>query len=128
MPGGPGIARTSVINNAEHKTTCTISYADSRMSSLVELNSPAEYRTWLLTKVKYMAQQGTPYMVQCSMIIMPHFLIGMEDRLRSLCEDLLGPVHRSSQRGKFWQSTIMVTALGNNGCLPNQAFFFVFRR
>ena len=32
----------------------------------------------------------------------------MEERLRSLCEDLLGPVHRSSQRRKQWQPTIMV--------------------
>ena len=55
---GPGANRSSVINSADSKITCSISYADVKMSSLVELNSPAEYRTWLLTKVKYMAQQG----------------------------------------------------------------------
>lgn len=56
--GGVGTNRTSVINNADLKITCSISYADVKMSALAELNSPAEYRTWLLTKVKYMAQQG----------------------------------------------------------------------
>lgn len=86
---GSGPSRSSVINNADSKIICSISYADLKMSALAELNSPAEYRTWLMTKVKYMAQQG------------------MEDRLRSLCEDLLGPVHRSSQRGKNWQPTIL---------------------
>ena len=55
---GPGANRSSVINSADSKITCSISYADVKMSALVELNSPAEYRTWLLTKVKYMAQQG----------------------------------------------------------------------
>lgn len=50
--------RKGVINNADLKITCSISYADARMSALAELNSPGEYRTWLMTKIKYMAQQG----------------------------------------------------------------------
>jgi len=79
----------SVVNSAELRAKCSISYADSKLSAFVELNSPAEYRTWLLNKVKYMSRQG------------------MEDRLRNLCEDLLGPVHHSSSRGKNWQSTIL---------------------
>lgn len=55
---GSGPSRSSVINNADSKIICSISYADLKMSALAELNSPAEYRTLLMTKVKYMAQQG----------------------------------------------------------------------
>ncbi len=55
---GAAANRSSVINSADSKITCSISYADVKMSALAELNSPAEYRTWLLTKVKYMAHQG----------------------------------------------------------------------
>ena len=58
---GTGANRTSVINSADLKITCSISYADVKMCSWAELNSPAEYRTWLLSKVKYMAQHGNVF-------------------------------------------------------------------
>lgn len=47
-----GSSRNSkrVLNSsAELKTTCSISYADCWMSALVELNSPGEYRPWLIS-------------------------------------------------------------------------------
>ena len=55
---GPEGGRKGVVNSADLKATCSISYADARMSALAELDSPTEYRSWLATKVKYMAQQG----------------------------------------------------------------------
>jgi len=136
VPNG-GANWNSVVNSAELRTKCSISYADSKLSAFVELNSPAEYRTWLLNKVKYMTRQGSHMMFPINIYIyMELFLLlvdmviviiicyfcrsccnrlvlftnaGMEDRLRNLCEDLLGPVHHSSSRGKNWQSTILVT-------------------
>lgn len=57
IPNG-GANWNSVVNSAELRTKCSISYADSKLSAFVELNSPAEYRTWLLNKVKYMTRQG----------------------------------------------------------------------
>jgi protein HIRA/HIR1 len=83
------------VNVPDLKMICTVSYVDSKLSALAELNNPAEYRSWFLAKVKYMAHQG------------------MEERLRCMCEDLLGPVHRSAQRGKNWQPTVMVIFLRN---------------
>jgi hypothetical protein len=60
LPGGGSSAPTaSLVNVPDLKMICTVSYVDSKLSALVELNNPAEYRSWFLAKVKYMAHQGT---------------------------------------------------------------------
>ena len=59
--GAAGANQRRINNNSEAKILCTVSYIDCKLSALLELESPAEYRTWFLAKVKYMAQQGPAF-------------------------------------------------------------------
>ncbi|KAM9446247.1 protein HIRA [Clarias gariepinus] len=65
----------------------TLSFLENQLSSARILHSANEYRHWLLIYARFLVNEG------------------YEQRLRELCKDLLGPVHKSS--GSAWESTVL---------------------
>ncbi|KAI0209772.1 Protein HIRA [Lamellibrachia satsuma] len=68
--------------------SATLSHLQNQMLCARALNSNTEYHFWLLTYVRYLVQHG------------------MEDAIRELCDDLLGPVCRSKSTHQ-WDTTIL---------------------
>ncbi|XP_048582113.1 protein HIRA isoform X2 [Nematostella vectensis] len=69
-------------SNPSKQQTATMSHLENQLSVCLTLGSADEYHFWLLTYVRYLAQAGC------------------ESRLREICEDLLGPPHRSNVSDK----------------------------
>ncbi|KAI5619887.1 protein HIRA [Silurus asotus] len=69
----------------------TLSFLENQLSSALILHSANEYRHWLLIYTRFLVNEG------------------YEQRLRELCKDLLGPVHKSSSSA--WESTVLVSVL-----------------
>ncbi|KAF4074138.1 hypothetical protein AMELA_G00236070 [Ameiurus melas] len=65
----------------------TLSFLENQLSSAFILHSANEYRHWLLIYARFLVNEG------------------YEQRLRELCKDLLGPVHKSSSSA--WESTVL---------------------
>ncbi|KAG7481063.1 hypothetical protein MATL_G00062620 [Megalops atlanticus] len=65
----------------------TLAYLENQLASAFILKSSQEYRHWLLIYARFLVNEGS------------------EHRLRELCKDLLGPVHKSA--GSIWEATIL---------------------
>lgn len=65
----------------------TLAFLENQLSSALMLLSASEYRHWLLIYARFLVNEG------------------YEHRLRELCQDLLGPVHKSSSSS--WESTVL---------------------
>uniref|UniRef100_A0AAR2K5S1 Protein HIRA n=1 Tax=Pygocentrus nattereri TaxID=42514 RepID=A0AAR2K5S1_PYGNA len=65
----------------------TLAFLEQQLSSALVLRSTAEYRHWLLIYTRFIVNEG------------------YEQRLRELCKDLLGPVHKSSSSS--WEPTVL---------------------
>lgn len=65
----------------------TLSFLENQLSSAFILHSANEYRHWLLIYTRFLVNEG------------------YEQRLRELCKDLLGPVHKSSCSA--WENTVL---------------------
>ncbi|XP_016334862.1 protein HIRA-like [Sinocyclocheilus anshuiensis] len=65
----------------------TLAFLEKQLSSALILLSASEYRHWLLIYARFLVNEG------------------YELRLRELCQDLLGPVHKSSSSS--WEPTVL---------------------
>uniref|UniRef100_A0A672LGD6 Protein HIRA n=1 Tax=Sinocyclocheilus grahami TaxID=75366 RepID=A0A672LGD6_SINGR len=65
----------------------TLAFLEKQLSSALILLSASEYRHWLLIYARFLVNEG------------------YELRLRELCRDLLGPVHKSSSSS--WEPTVL---------------------
>uniref|UniRef100_A0A8C9VZN0 Protein HIRA n=1 Tax=Scleropages formosus TaxID=113540 RepID=A0A8C9VZN0_SCLFO len=65
----------------------TLAYLENQLASALILRSSQEYRHWLLIYARFLVNEGA------------------EHRLRELCKDLLGPVHKSA--GSIWEDTVL---------------------
>ncbi|XP_063310532.1 protein HIRA [Pelobates fuscus] len=65
----------------------TMAHLENQIAAALMLQSSQEYRYWLLVYARYLVNEG------------------FEQRLREVCQELLGPVHRSS--GSQWESRIL---------------------
>uniref|UniRef100_A0AAY4BS36 Protein HIRA n=1 Tax=Denticeps clupeoides TaxID=299321 RepID=A0AAY4BS36_9TELE len=65
----------------------TLAFLENQLSSSLTLSSSTEYRHWLIIYTRFLVNEG------------------YEQRLRELCKDLLGPVHKSS--GSAWEPNVL---------------------
>ncbi|XP_066512350.1 LOW QUALITY PROTEIN: protein HIRA-like [Hoplias malabaricus] len=65
----------------------TLAFLEQQVSSALILRSSAEFHHWLLIYTRFIVNEG------------------YEQRLRELCKDLLGPVHKSSSSS--WEPTVL---------------------
>lgn len=67
----------------------TLSFLENQLASCILLNSPAEYKHWLLATIEHLLDKGP------------------ECRLRFILDDLMGPTHKSAAKQNT--KTIMVS-------------------
>ncbi|KAL0979837.1 hypothetical protein UPYG_G00190480 [Umbra pygmaea] len=65
----------------------TLAFLENQLASALILRSSNEYRYWLLIYARFLVNEGSDY------------------RLRELCKDLLGPVHKSASSA--WEPTTL---------------------
>ncbi|KAJ8005623.1 hypothetical protein DPEC_G00119860 [Dallia pectoralis] len=65
----------------------TLAFLENQIASALILRSSVEYRHWLLIYARFLVNEGSDY------------------RLRELCKDLLGPVHKSASSA--WEPTTL---------------------
>uniref|UniRef100_A0A1A8F059 Protein HIRA n=1 Tax=Nothobranchius korthausae TaxID=1143690 RepID=A0A1A8F059_9TELE len=65
----------------------TLAFLENQLASALTLQSSQEYRYWLLTYARFLVNEG------------------LEFRLRELCKELLGPVHKSAATS--WEATTL---------------------
>lgn len=65
----------------------TLAFLDNQLAAALALLSAHEYRYWLLIYARFLVSEGSEY------------------RLRELCKDLLGPVHKSATTS--WEPTTL---------------------
>ncbi|XP_027889937.1 protein HIRA [Xiphophorus couchianus] len=65
----------------------TLAFLENQLASALTLQSAQEYRYWLLIYARFLVNEGSEY------------------RLRELCKELLGPVHKSA--ASSWQPTTL---------------------
>lgn len=65
----------------------TLAFLDNQLAAALALCSAHEYRYWLLIYARFLVNEGSEY------------------RLRELCKDLLGPVHKSAATS--WEPTTL---------------------
>ncbi|XP_061586292.1 LOW QUALITY PROTEIN: protein HIRA [Cololabis saira] len=65
----------------------TLAFLENQLAASLALQSPAEYRYWLLVYARFLVHEGS------------------EQRLRFLCKELLGPVHKSA--ASSWEPTTL---------------------
>nr|XP_054586287.1 protein HIRA isoform X1 [Nothobranchius furzeri] len=65
----------------------TLAFLENQLASALTLQSSQEYRYWLLTYARFLVNEGSEY------------------RLRELCKELLGPVHKSAATS--WEATTL---------------------
>ncbi|XP_029648641.1 protein HIRA [Octopus sinensis] len=82
MPSSSGSSGANV------QQCATLTHLCNQLAACLALQSGSEYRFWLLTYVRYLAQEG------------------IEPRLREICEDLLGLSYTRNRKGK-WESYIL---------------------
>ncbi|XP_052798672.1 protein HIRA-like isoform X2 [Mya arenaria] len=73
---------------ADTRQLCTLSHLESQLQACLALQSPAEYRFWLHTYVRYLVQEG------------------LESQLREVCSGLLGPIIKTSSK-HTWEHSIL---------------------
>lgn len=79
-------------SNTGRQQSATAVHLENQLSSCVALGSGKEYYFWLTTYVRYLSQAG------------------FEPRLREVCEELLGPPHRTigaQDKSVNWNPTIL---------------------
>ncbi|GFN92810.1 protein hira [Plakobranchus ocellatus] len=81
------------VSRASHSTpsvqhTATLSHLEAQVASSLALRSASEFRFWLETYIRYLAREG------------------VEEKLREVCDDLLGPLHKS-RKVKSWSQHIL---------------------
>ncbi|KAL2091877.1 hypothetical protein ACEWY4_011675 [Coilia grayii] len=65
----------------------TLAFLENQLAAALTLASGPEYRHWVIVYTRFLVNEG------------------YEQRLRELCKDLLGPVHKST--GSSWEPTIL---------------------
>ncbi|XP_054629511.1 protein HIRA [Dunckerocampus dactyliophorus] len=65
----------------------TLAFLENQLASALTLQSAQEYRYWLLIYARFLVNEGSEF------------------RLRELCKELLGPVHKSAATA--WETTTM---------------------
>lgn len=65
----------------------TLAFLENQLASALTLQSAQEYRYWLLIYARFLVNEGSEY------------------RLRELCKELLGPVHKSATTA--WELTTL---------------------
>uniref|UniRef100_A0A8C4F6B2 Protein HIRA n=1 Tax=Dicentrarchus labrax TaxID=13489 RepID=A0A8C4F6B2_DICLA len=65
----------------------TLAFLENQLASALTLQSAQEYRYWLLIYARFLVNEGSEY------------------RLRELCKELLGPVHKSASTA--WEPTTL---------------------
>ena len=68
---------------------CSLAFLDEQLTACRATSSPREYQYWLLTLARFLVHNG------------------LEERLRQICDDLLGPTHRGASKSKSWENEIM---------------------
>ncbi|KAI8749010.1 protein HIRA [Biomphalaria glabrata] len=85
-------------SNPGAQQSMTLSHLESQIASSLALQSPTEYQFWLETYIRYLAQEG------------------VEDKLREVCDELLGPLYKSKSQ-KSWSQYVL--GLDKNSILRN---------
>lgn len=98
----------------------TLAFLENQLASALTLQSAQEYRYWLLIYARFLVNEGTKKSLSndvtlssettcvsgsettCMLLFPP----GSEYRLRELCKELLGPVHKSAATA--WEPTTLV--------------------
>ncbi|BFZ18214.1 hypothetical protein BsWGS_21253 [Bradybaena similaris] len=75
-------------SNPGAQQAATLSYLESQIASSLALRSATEYKFWVETYIRYLAHEG------------------MEEKLREVCDELLGPLYRS-RSSKTWAQHIL---------------------
>lgn len=78
--------------DASMQQISTVSHLENQMAASLALKSASEYRFWLETYLRYLAQEG------------------LEKQLRAVCDDLLGPVYSGRSGvgdGTSWQPAVL---------------------
>ncbi|XP_059138607.1 protein HIRA-like isoform X2 [Physella acuta] len=83
------LASRSFQSNPGIQQSLTLSHLESQMASSLALLSANEYKFWLETYIRYLAQEG------------------VEEKLREICDELLGPVYRSSRSSSTWSQNVL---------------------
>lgn len=79
-------------SNPGRQQSSTAVYLENQLSSCVALGSAKEYYHWLTTYIRYLSQAG------------------FEARLREVCEELLGPPHRTishQDKTSSWNPSVL---------------------
>lgn len=90
----------------------TLAFLENQLASTLTLQSAQEYRYWLLIYARFLVNEGTepplrrPSRATGGLTVALLFLPGSEYRLRELCKELLGPVHKSAATS--WEATTLV--------------------
>ncbi|XP_030219117.1 protein HIRA isoform X2 [Gadus morhua] len=86
LNGGRLVSRLSTAPH-QLQQSLTSSFLECQLASARVLLSPQEYRYWLLIYARFLVTEGSEY------------------RLRELCKELLGPVHKSA--ASSWEPTTL---------------------
>uniref|UniRef100_A0A0B7A8U7 Protein HIRA n=1 Tax=Arion vulgaris TaxID=1028688 RepID=A0A0B7A8U7_9EUPU len=81
-------ASRSFQSNPGAQQSMTLSYLESQMASSIALKSPSEYKFWVETYIRYLAHEG------------------LEEKLREICDELLGPLYKS-RCPKTWSQHVL---------------------
>ncbi|KAK7934049.1 hypothetical protein WMY93_004945 [Mugilogobius chulae] len=65
----------------------TLAFLENQLSSALALQSASEYRHWLLVYARFLVNEGSEF------------------RVRELCKELLGPVHKSASSS--WENSVL---------------------
>nr|KAG5687049.1 hypothetical protein BaRGS_002422 [Batillaria attramentaria] len=89
----PNQASRMFQSDASMQQTSTVSHLENQVAASLALKSASEYRFWLETYLRYLAQEG------------------LEEKLRAVCDDLLGPMYSrstgSAGQGTSWQPSVL---------------------
>lgn len=68
---------------------CTLTFLEQQLAACRALNSKQEFHSWLLALARFLAQEG------------------LENQLRLICDDLMGPTHSHAKLSKSWDTSVM---------------------
>lgn len=69
----------------------TLSFLESQITASCALQSPAEFRHWLLATVNHLLDKGRIFSLDTSRFCAVTFVLGPECRLRSILDELMTP-------------------------------------
>ncbi|XP_070573135.1 protein HIRA-like isoform X2 [Ptychodera flava] len=75
--------------NHNLQQAATLSHLENQVAAALTVKSNKEYRFWLMTYVRYLVQEG------------------IENRLREICDELLGPFYRGDVEDSKWESHVL---------------------